>query len=215
MLTSISNIPYIFILSFLFFYLLGSIPFGLIFTKIFSDTDIRTIGSGNIGATNVLRTGKKSLALLTLILDFLKAFLPLFLIFNYYEGHIQLINLTNINFLKQTSILISGFFFIIGHCYPIWLKFKGGKGVATTLAVIFALDMIVGVLIILIWVFCFLYFKISSLSALISVFFLPFIIYFKFLSFDLMALSSFISVFIFYTHKSNIIRLIKDDEKKF
>ena len=104
-------------------YLLGSIPFGLLLTKIFLKKDIREIGSGNIGTTNVLRTGKKSLAVTTLMLDLLKGYFSIIITFTYFENHISY------------SALIC----FIGHIFPVWLKFKGGKGVATYLGVILAL----------------------------------------------------------------------------
>ena len=107
-------------------YLLGSIPFGLVLTKIFLKKDIREIGSGNIGTTNVLRTGKKSLAVATLILDMMKGYFSIIITFTYFEN----------------LILYSALICFIGHILPVWLKFKGGKGVATYLGVILALSYI-------------------------------------------------------------------------
>ena len=109
----------------LFSYLSGSIPFGLILTKIFGDQDVRNIGSGNIGATNVLRTGNKFLAALTLLLDILKGYIPVIIAQQYFPGLIQL------------SCLLA----FLGHVFPVWLKFKGGKGVATMLGVILFISM--------------------------------------------------------------------------
>ena len=105
-------------------YLLGSIPFGLVLTKLAGTEDIRTIGSGNIGATNVLRTGRKDLALATVILD---------------SGKGAFAVLITSYFLSFEAAMLAGFFALIGHCYPVWLKFKGGKGVATTLGTLLAL----------------------------------------------------------------------------
>ena len=109
-----------------FSYLSGSIPFGLILTKFFGGKDVRKIGSGNIGATNVLRTGNKFLAILTLILDALKGYVPVIITQQFFPEQLQ----------------ISGLMVFLGHLFPIWLKFKGGKGVATYLGVLFALDQL-------------------------------------------------------------------------
>ena len=136
----------------LFSYLSGSIPFGLILTKIFTDRDIRNIGSGNIGATNVLRTGNKYLAMLTLLLDILKGFIPVIIPQQYFSELIQL------------SCLLA----FLGHIFPIWLKFKGGKGVATYLGILFALSFKLGFLFIFTWVLTSLIFKYSSLSSMFS-----------------------------------------------
>ena len=136
----------------LFSYLSGSIPFGLILTRIFSNKDLRSIGSGNIGATNVLRTGNKLLASLTLILDILKGFLPVLITQKYFVEWIQL------------SCLIT----FLGHVFPIWLRFKGGKGVATYLGILFALSIQLSFLFIFTWVVVLLIFKYSSVSSLFS-----------------------------------------------
>jgi glycerol-3-phosphate acyltransferase PlsY len=136
----------------LFSYLSGSIPFGLILTKIFTDRDIRNIGSGNIGATNVLRTGNKYLATLTLLLDILKGFIPVIITQQYFSELIQL------------SCLLA----FLGHIFPIWLKFKGGKGVATYLGILFALSFKLGFLFMFTWVLISLIFKYSSLSSMFS-----------------------------------------------
>ena len=124
-------------------YLLGSIPFGLVLCKIFGLGDIRNIGSGNIGATNVLRTGNKPLALATLLLDSGKGAIAV-LIINYFFGF--------------NAAMLAGFFALIGHCYPIWLKFKGGKGVATTLGTLLALAWPIGLAACVLWLIsCLLY----------------------------------------------------------
>ena len=136
----------------LFSYLSGSIPFGLIFTKIFRDQDIRNIGSGNIGATNVLRTGNKFLAALTLVLDILKGYIPVIITQQYFPGLIQL------------SCLLS----FLGHVFPVWLRFKGGKGVATYLGILLALSIQLGLLFMFTWLAVTLIFRYSSLSSMFS-----------------------------------------------
>jgi len=136
----------------LFSYLSGSIPFGLILTKIFGDQDIRNIGSGNIGATNVLRTGNKFLAALTLVLDILKGYIPVIITQQYFPGLIQL------------SCLLA----FLGHVFPVWVKFKGGKGVATYLGILLALSIPLGILFMFTWLTVSLIFKYSSLSSMFS-----------------------------------------------
>ena len=136
----------------LFSYLSGTIPFGLILTKFFGDQDIRNIGSGNIGATNVLRTGNKFLAALTLVLDILKGYIPVFITQQYFPGLIQL------------SCLLA----FLGHVFPVWLKFKGGKGVATYLGILFALSIQLSFLFMFTWLTVSLIFKYSSLSSMFS-----------------------------------------------
>ena len=136
----------------LFSYLSGSIPFGLILTKIFGDQDIRNIGSGNIGATNVLRTGNKFLAALTLVLDILKGYIPVIIAQQYFPGLIQL------------SCLLA----FLGHVFPVWLKFKGGKGVATYLGILLALSIQLGLLFMFTWLVVSLIFKYSSLSSMFA-----------------------------------------------
>jgi len=136
----------------LFSYLCGSIPFGLILTKIFRKIDIRKIGSGNIGATNVLRSGNKFLAIVTLLLDLLKGFLPVIITIKYFPEMFQL------------SCLMT----FLGHVFPIWLKFKGGKGVATYLGILFALSLQLAILFIFTWLIVLLIFKYSSVSSLFA-----------------------------------------------
>jgi len=136
----------------LFSYLSGSIPFGLILTKIFGDQDIRNIGSGNIGATNVLRTGNKFLAALTLVLDILKGYIPVIIAQQYFPELIQL------------SCLLA----FLGHVFPVWLKFKGGKGVATYLGILLALSIQLGLLFMFTWLVVSLIFKYSSLSSMFA-----------------------------------------------
>ena len=205
---------FILFLIFIICYLIGSIPFGLILTKLFDNNDLRNIGSGNIGATNVLRTGNKTLALLTLILDLSKSFIPLFIFFKLYPHPIinDFFNLIIID--KIFLILIFGYFFVLGHCFPIWLKFKGGKGIATSLGVILSIDFFIGLCLLTIWILVFLIFKISSLSALISSTSFPILIFFKYEKVNLLYLSIILTIFVFFTHRENIIRLLKKEEKK-
>ena len=194
---------------FLFGYFLGSVPFGLILTKISGLGDIRKIGSGNIGATNVLRTGNKKIALLTLLLDGGKGALAIYLvtIFSYY----LLMHKFNKIELYQCTVAIST---VLGHCFPLWLKFKGGKGVATGFGVIISLNLYIGIVALLIWVFIAKVFKISSMSALISYLLLP-IFMFYFETEYMYFLSSFvISLICFIQHKENIKRLINKSEPK-
>lgn len=205
---------FILFLIFIICYLIGSIPFGLILTKLFDNNDLRNIGSGNIGATNVLRTGNKTLALLTLILDLSKSFIPLFIFFQLYPHPIinDFFNLIIVD--KIFLILVFGYFFVLGHCFPIWLKFKGGKGIATSLGVILSIDFFIGLCLLTIWILVFLIFKISSLSALISSTSFPILIFFKYEKVNLLYLSIILTIFVFITHRENIIRLLKKEEKK-
>lgn len=205
---------FILFLIFIICYLIGSIPFGLILTKLYDNNDLRNIGSGNIGATNVLRTGNKTLALLTLILDLSKSFIPLFIFFKLNSHPIfnDFFNLIIID--KIFLILVFGYFFVLGHCFPIWLKFKGGKGIATSLGVILSIDFFIGLCLLTIWILVFLIFKISSLSALISSTSFPILIFFKYEKVNLLYLSILLTIFVFFTHRANIIRLLKKEEKK-
>ena len=135
-----------------FSYLSGSIPYGLIFIKIFKGKDVRKIGSGNIGATNVLRTGNKFLAALTLFFDVLKGYVPVIVSQYYFPEIIQL----------------SCLFAFLGHLFPVWLKFRGGKGVATYLGILLALTIELGLLFIFTWIVVSLIFKYSSVSSMFS-----------------------------------------------
>ena len=178
-------------------YFLGSIPFGLVLTKIFLKKDIRNIGSGNIGTTNVLRTGKKSLAIATLVLDLLKGYFSVIVTLTYFEN------------LTSYSALIC----LIGHIFPIWLKFKGGKGVAAYLGVILALSykffLVFGVS----WLILSFLFRFSSLSSIASS--LIIFIYAYFFNDNNYSLILFIFlVIIIYTHRENIVRLKNSKENK-
>ncbi len=181
----------------IFSYLLGSIPFGLLFSKIFGLGDIRNVGSGNIGATNVLRTGNKVAAVLTLFFDIFKGALALMITKNFY---IDLI------FLSFIAVYL-------GHIFPIWLKFKGGKGVATFIGGLIIINYKICIIFLISWALITKIFKISSLSALIA-FFIIFIYSVIFEQKDFMILMSFFLVINFFTHRQNIIRLIKGEETK-
>ena len=177
-------------------YLLGSLPFGFILTKIFLKKDIRDIGSGNIGATNALRTGNKSLGYTTLVLDISKAILPiLYVKFNYSD-----------------YIFIASLSVFLGHVFPIWLKFKGGKGIATYIGILFSINLIFGLIFIISWVVTFLVSKYSSLSSLVASLIVPiYVIIFENYN-QIFFLIMF--VLIFYTHRENVKRLKNKEETK-
>ena len=178
-------------------YLMGSIPFGYLLTKIFLKKDIRDIGSGNIGATNALRTGNKLIGYSTLTLDVLKAVLPvIFFKFNYPE-----------------YIYVSSLSVFIGHVFPLWLKFKGGKGVATYVGILFCINILFGLLFISTWLILYFIFKYSSLSSLLATLSIPAYILF-FLSGQNIIFFLIMFVLIFYTHKENVKRLINKEESK-
>lgn len=180
-------------------YLFGSIPFGLVFTRMAGLGDIRKIGSGNIGATNVLRTGRKDLALLTLIFDVFKAGFIALLCQWMYQSHL--------------AGMIAGVCAVLGHNYPIWLKFKGGKGVASTLGLMLAMTPVVGVLTALTWLFVAVTFRFSSLSALVALFAAPFYAL-AFANSTAALCYALLTLLSFYRHKENIKRLIKGEESK-
>ena len=178
-------------------YLFGSIPFGLLLTKIFLKKDIREIGSGNIGATNVLRAGNKILGYSTLVLDILKAVLPILYI----------------KFFMNDYLYISALSIFIGHVFPIWLKFRGGKGVASYLGILCCLDIFTALIFGVVWISIFILFKFSSLSSLLASLTIPIFqffynsnsdYYFYFMMF----------ILIFFTHRENIKRLRNNTESK-
>jgi len=177
-------------------YLMGSIPFGFILTKIFLKKDIRDIGSGNIGATNALRTGNKSLGYGTLLLDVLKAIIPVIY--------------TKLNY--PDYIFITSMFVFIGHVFPLWLKFKGGKGVAPYVGILFSINLIYGIVFVSIWIITFLISKYSSLASLIASFTIP--IYLLFFNNENLIFFSIMFVLIFYTHRENVKRLKNKEENK-
>jgi len=178
-------------------YFLGSIPFGFILTKFFLKQDIREIGSGNIGATNVLRTGNKSIGYLTLLLDILKAVIPVIFI--------------KINFSEY--LFISSLSVFLGHVFPIWLKFKGGKGVASYLGILFCINYILGFVFILVWFSIFLIFKYSSLSSILTTFTIP-VFYYFFINNENYYFFIIMFILIFFTHRENIKRLLNNTESK-
>ncbi len=180
-----------------FCYLLGSIPFGYILTKIILKKDIREIGSGNIGATNALRTGNKLIGYSTLILDILKAVIPLLYLKFYYLDYIYLGSLCA----------------FIGHVFPVWLKFKGGKGVATYLGILFCINYLFGLVFITMWITIFLIFKYSSLSSILATLSIP-IFHFFYLNNDNYYFFIILFILIFYTHRQNVKRLINNTESK-
>ena len=177
-------------------YLLGSIPFGLVLTKIFLKKDIREIGSGNIGTTNVLRTGKKSLAVTTLMLDLLKGYFSIIITFTYFE-----------NLISYSALIC-----FIGHIFPVWLKFKGGKGVATYLGVILALSYKFFLIFGITWLFLSFLFRYASLSSIVSSLIVFVYSYFFVNNFSLILFIFF--VIIVYTHRENIVRLKNSEESK-
>ena len=181
----------------LYSYILGSIPFGLIYTKIAGLGDVRSIGSGNIGATNVLRTGNKQIAAYTLLSDIGKGSIVVLITNKFY----------------QDFILLSFLIVYLAHIFPVWLKFKGGKGVATFIGGILAVNYILFFVFIISWGVIAKVFKISSLSALIA-FSITLITSFLLFSYDLTMLMFFFTVFSVYTHRDNIKRLLSGEESK-
>ncbi|MBI4031206.1 MAG: glycerol-3-phosphate 1-O-acyltransferase PlsY [Proteobacteria bacterium] len=199
-------------------YFLGSIPFGLVLTRLAGYGDIRAIGSGNIGATNVLRTGNKKLAALTLLLDGGKG--------------AAAVALAQFMMTYDAGLAAAAGAFL-GHLFPVWLKFKGGKGVATTLGILFALSPGLGLLCCAIWLAVAAIFRYSSLAALTAIGLSPMLAQLFFVapssyteadgSFTILvnhhteylpALCGFFAVFVFYRHKDNIRRLLKGEELK-
>jgi len=193
----------------LFSYLSGSIPFGLLLTKIFDKKDIRKIGSGNIGATNVLRTGNKILAILTLLLDILKGYIPVIISIKYFP---ELVNL-------------SALIVFLGHIFPIWLKFKGGKGVATYLGILGALSIQSFLLFIFTWLIIALIFRYSSVASMFASFSVLVINSLRefVMSIDTSIITEQVNdsrllfiffILIIFTHKKNIYNLKNKTEQK-
>ena len=181
----------------IFSYFLGSIPFGYLLTKIFLQKDIREIGSGNIGATNVLRTGNKYIGYATLLLDILKAIIPIIFVKFYY-----------LDYLYIASLCV-----FLGHVFPIWLKFKGGKGVATYVGILCCLNIYLGISFGIVWLISFFIFKYSSLSSLLGSLSIP-IVNFFILKEEVIFFFIIMFVLIFYTHRENIKRLLNRSESK-
>ena len=178
-------------------YPIGSIPFGLILTKLFLNKDIREIGSGNIGATNALRTGNKLIGYSTLTFDIAKAIIPVIYVkFNYPD-----------------IIYIASLCAFLGHVFPIWLKFKGGKGVATYVGILFSINIILGFIFAVIWMFIFLLSKYSSLSSIIASISVPIYILITGQINDAIFFA-IMFILIFFTHRENIKRLKNKEESK-
>ncbi len=178
-------------------YFIGSIPFGLIITKIILSKDLRNFGSGNIGATNVLRTGNKFAAFLTLLFDILKGIVPIIFLNQ---------------FISENISVLSGLFAILGHCFPVWLKFRGGKGIATTIGVIFLLNWMSGCFLILLLLIIAFFTKISSLAAILSIIFNIFFIIYINSQHDYIIF--LISIICLIRHHENIFRIINGTERK-
>ena len=177
-------------------YLMGSIPFGFVLTKFFLKKDIRDIGSGNIGATNALRTGNKSLGYGTLFLDVIKAVIPVIYVKLNYPDYIFIASLCT----------------FLGHVFPIWLKFKGGKGVATYVGILFSINLTIGFVFIGVWFFTFLISKYSSLSSLFGSLSVP--IYLFFFTNQNLVFFSIMFILLLYTHRENVKRLKNKEESK-
>ena len=178
-------------------YLMGSIPFGFILTKIFLKKDIRDIGSGNIGATNALRTGNKVLGYATLILDIFKAIIPVIY--------------TKIHF--PELIFVASLCAFLGHVFPIWLKFKGGKGVATYVGILFSINILFGIIFAISWIITFVFTKYSSLSSLIGSISIPAYLLITGQT-DNVIFFIIMFVLIFFTHRENVKRLKNKEESK-
>ena len=177
-------------------YILGSIPFGLVLTKIFLKKDIRKIGSGNIGTTNVLRTGKKSLAVTTLLLDLMKGYFSIIITLTYFE-----------NLISYSALIC-----FIGHIFPVWLKFKGGKGVATYFGVLIALSYEFFFIFGISWLVISFLFRYASLSSIVSS--LTVFIYTYFFNNNFSLILFIFFIIILYTHRVNIVRLKNSEESK-
>ena len=177
-------------------YLMGSMPFGFILTKVFLKKDLRDIGSGNIGATNALRAGNKSLGYGTLFLDIIKAIIPVVYVKLNYPDY----------------IFIASLCVFLGHIFPIWLKFKGGKGVATYVGILFSIILTIGFVFIGVWFFTFLISKYSSLSSLFGSLSIP--IYLFFFTNQNLVFFSIMFILILYTHRENVKRLKNKEESK-
>ncbi len=182
-------------------YLIGSIPFGLLFARIFSNVDVRTIGSGNIGATNVLRASGKKAAVLTLLADCFKGLIPVLAV--------------KVLFQNDWLMVAAGAAAVLGHNYPLYLRFRGGKGVATSYGVVLAVVPWVGLICLLAWLAAAFFWRYSSLSALLSFALYPLLTFSFFQeSKPLAFLSLFLFAMIYFRHRENIKRLIAGTEPK-
>jgi len=183
-------------------YFIGSISFGILISKVFKIQDPRSFGSRNPGATNVMRSGKKIAALLTLLGDMLKG------------TFVVLIAELYLNLTYDQVLLIAAAVFL-GHLFPVYHQFKGGKGVATALGVLLAIDIHIAILMLIIWLVIFLTSRISSLSAITAALCLPLITFFKHVDQSFLLLSFFLSILLIYRHKENIKNLIEKKESNF
>jgi glycerol-3-phosphate acyltransferase PlsY len=182
-------------------YLIGAIPFGLLFTKVFSGVDVRSVGSGNIGATNVLRAAGKKAAVFTLLADCLKGLVPVLIV--------------RLVLRDDALVVLTGIAAVLGHNFPVYLGFRGGKGVATSYGVILAATPLLGLICLLIWLGSALVWRYSSLSALISFLAYPFLVFSQFPeSKALGALALFLAGMIYFRHRENIKRLVAGTESK-
>lgn len=206
-------------------YLIGSVPFGLILTRLGGYGDIRDIGSGNIGATNVLRTGNKKLALATLILDALKGAVAIYLCMAFMHSFYMDCSGTVFTGADDTSLcrspytfetvpLVAGLFAFVGHLFPVWLKFRGGKGVATSLGILIALHPIVGIASCGLWLLSAVITRYSSLSALIALGAAPAMSHVLYQNPEFTAFCGMIATLVFLKHRANIRRLVKGEEPK-
>jgi glycerol-3-phosphate acyltransferase PlsY len=191
-------------------YLLGSIPFGLVLTRLAGLGDIRDIGSGNIGATNVLRTGRKDLALATLILDAGKAGLAVLITLWVAPGIYTAALWVELNLLG----LLAGAFAFIGHCFPIWLNYKGGKGVATFIGLLLASLWPAGLAFAGAWLLTAAVFRMSSLAALVATLAAPIVVWYLDSAGDSWKIIAVLAVIIFWRHRANIARIATGKEPK-
>ncbi|HWT28867.1 MAG TPA: glycerol-3-phosphate 1-O-acyltransferase PlsY [Methylophilaceae bacterium] len=182
-------------------YLLGSISFGILISRMFGLPDPRTVGSGNPGATNVLRSGKKMAALLTLLGDAFKGWFPVWLALQ--SGMLMWV------------VSWVGFAVFLGHLYPIYYRFKGGKGVATALGVLLALSVWLGLAVVIVWVVVFAIWRYSSLAAIVAALLAPVIAYFLLPYKDYLLLTLVITVLLIWRHRSNIQKLLAGTEAGF
>jgi glycerol-3-phosphate acyltransferase PlsY len=195
-------------------YLLGSVPFGLVITKLAGLGDIRSIGSGNIGATNVLRTGRRDLALATLLLDAGKAGLAYWIVRVGMGVYAEVANLTVYAGTLQTLGLIAGAAAFIGHCYPVWLGFKGGKGVATYIGLLLASMFPVGAGFGVVWLLTALAFRMSSLAALVATAVTPFLAWWLNPGGGGWIITGALAVLIYARHRANIVRILNGTEPR-
>ena len=182
-------------------YFVGSISFGILLSNLFKIPDPRTFGSKNPGATNVMRSGKKLAALCTLLGDTIKGFLVTYLAIKFN--------------LSEAAIFVTSITVFLGHLYPIYYKFKGGKGVATALGILLAINIYLGLTVLLVWLFVFLLFRISSLSALVAAISAPAIYFYFFDNIYMQYLTIFLMVMLLFRHQENIKNLLSGSESSF